>query len=35
MPGFPPKSMFPLMWAATGMPYSELCDELIALALAR
>jgi D-alanine-D-alanine ligase len=35
MPGFTPKSMFPLMWAATGMPYSELCDELIALALAR
>ena len=35
MPGFTPKSMFPMMWAATGMPYPELCDELVMLALAR
>jgi len=35
MPGFTPRSMFPMMWAATGMPYPELCDELVALALAR
>lgn len=33
MPGFTPKSMFPLMWAATGMSYPELCDELVTLAL--
>lgn len=33
MPGFTPKSMFPMMWAATGMPYAELCDELVSLAL--
>ncbi|OFW67339.1 MAG: D-alanine--D-alanine ligase A [Actinobacteria bacterium RBG_16_68_21] len=35
MPGFTPKSMFPMMWAATGMPYAELCDELVNLALTR
>jgi D-alanine-D-alanine ligase len=34
MPGFTPKSMFPMMWAATGMSYPELCDELVGLALA-
>ena len=33
MPGFTPKSMFPMMWAATGMSYAELCDELVGLAL--
>jgi D-alanine-D-alanine ligase len=35
MPGFTPKSMFPMMWAASGLPYDELCDELVSLALAR
>jgi D-alanine-D-alanine ligase len=35
MPGFTPKSMFPMMWAATGMPYPDLCDELVDLALER
>jgi D-alanine-D-alanine ligase len=35
MPGFTPKSMFPMMWAASGLPYDDLCDELVALALAR
>jgi D-alanine--D-alanine ligase len=35
MPGFTPKSMFPMMWAATGLSYADLCDELVALALAR
>jgi D-alanine--D-alanine ligase len=35
MPGFTPKSMFPMMWAASGMPYPDLCDELVRLALAR
>ncbi len=35
MPGFTPKSMFPMMWAASGMPYPDLCDELVRLAMAR
>jgi len=34
MPGFTPRSMFPMMWAASGMSYPELCHELVALALA-
>ena len=35
MPGFTPSSMYPRMWAATGLSYPELIDELIALALER
>ncbi len=35
MPGFTPTSMFPRMWAASGMDYPELVDRLIRLALAR
>ncbi|MGG5175446.1 D-alanine--D-alanine ligase family protein [Pseudarthrobacter sp. J1763] len=35
MPGFTPKSMYPQMWAASGMNYPDLIDELIALALER
>lgn len=35
MPGFTPRSMFPLLWQASGMSYPELCDELVQLALAR
>jgi D-alanine-D-alanine ligase len=35
MPGFTPTSMFPRMWAATGIGYAELIDELIALAMER
>lgn len=35
MPGFTPISGFPMMWAASGMSYGELCDELVRLALAR
>jgi D-alanine-D-alanine ligase len=34
MPGFTPISMFPRMWAASGVPYPELVDRLIATALA-
>ena len=34
MPGFTPNSMFPRMWAATGVSYPELVDRLIAAALA-
>jgi D-alanine-D-alanine ligase len=35
LPGFTPFSMYPLMWRETGMPYKELLDTLIGLALAR
>ena len=35
MPGFTPKSMYPQMWAASGLSYAELIDELIYLALNR
>jgi D-alanine-D-alanine ligase len=34
MPGFTPISMFPRMWAASGVTYPELVDRLIAAALA-
>jgi D-alanine-D-alanine ligase len=33
MPGFTPISMFPRMWAATGVTYPELVDRLVAGAL--
>jgi D-alanine-D-alanine ligase len=33
MPGFTPISMFPRMWAASGVSYPELVDRLIAAAL--
>ena len=33
MPGFTPISMFPKCWAASGMTYPELIDELITLGL--
>lgn len=35
MPGFTPISMFPRMWAATGVDYGTLVDRLIASALRR
>ena len=35
MPGFTPSSMYPRMWAAAGLTYPELIDELIGLALER
>ncbi|MET3369402.1 D-alanine--D-alanine ligase family protein [Arthrobacter sp. M2012083] len=35
MPGFTPKSMYPQMWAASGLAYGDLIDELIHLALTR
>ena len=35
MPGFTPFSMYPQAWAASGLSYPELVDELVALALAR
>jgi len=35
IPGFTPISMYPRLWEATGVPYAELLDRLIALALER
>ena len=34
MPGFTPTSLFPRMWAAAGLDYPALVDELVRLALA-
>ena len=33
MPGFTPISMFPKLWEASGVPYCELIDRLIRLAI--
>jgi D-alanine-D-alanine ligase len=35
MPGFTPISMYPQMWAATGIDYPTLIDRLVAAALRR
>ena len=35
MPGFTQHSMFPRMWAASGVPYPELVEHLIRLAVER
>jgi D-alanine-D-alanine ligase len=35
MPGFTPISMFPKLWQASGVPYRELIDRLVDLAIAR
>jgi D-alanine-D-alanine ligase len=35
IPGFTRISMYPKLWAASGLPYPELCDRLIELAIAR
>ncbi|MBL4647952.1 MAG: D-alanine--D-alanine ligase [Gammaproteobacteria bacterium] len=35
IPGFTPVSMYPMMWQASGLPYQELLDKLIVLAVAR
>jgi D-alanine-D-alanine ligase len=35
MPGFTPTSMFPLMWAATGLEYPKVVSRLIRTALRR
>ncbi|MBX7070302.1 MAG: D-alanine--D-alanine ligase A, partial [Microthrixaceae bacterium] len=34
-PGFTSISMFPMMWAASGLSYPDLLDEMIRLALER
>jgi D-alanine-D-alanine ligase len=35
IPGFTPISMYPKLWAASGVSYPELIDELVRLALER
>jgi D-alanine-D-alanine ligase len=35
LPGFTPISMYPKLWEASGIPYTELIDRLIELALER
>ena len=35
IPGFTPISMFPRVWAASGVPYAVLVDELVEIALRR
>ncbi len=35
IPGFTPISMFPKLWAASGLPYGALIDELVRLAIER
>ena len=35
IPGFTPISMYPQMWAASGVAYAQLVDELVAQALRR
>lgn len=35
IPGFTPISMYPKLWEASGLPYDQLIDELVALALER
>jgi D-alanine-D-alanine ligase len=35
MPGFTPASMYPRMWAESGVEYPELVDRLLTLALSR
>ena len=35
IPGFTPISMYPMLWEASGVPYPELVDRLVTLALER
>jgi D-alanine-D-alanine ligase len=35
IPGFTPLSMYPKLWKASGLGYSELIDELVSLAVER
>ncbi len=35
IPGFTPISMYPKLWEASGLPYSQLIDRLVELALER
>jgi D-alanine-D-alanine ligase len=35
IPGFTPGSMYPMMWEASGLPYPDLVDRLVDLAVER
>ena len=35
LPGFTPYSMFPLLWENTGLPYPQLIERLVSLAIER
>ena len=35
IPGFTPISMYPMLWEASGVPYPDLVDRLVTLALER
>ena len=35
MPGFTSISMYPKLWAASGLPYSQLIERLIELGMER
>ena len=35
IPGFTPTSVYPKLWAASGLPYADLLERLIRLALER
>jgi len=35
IPGFTSISMYPKLWEASGLPYSELIERLLALAVER
>jgi D-alanine-D-alanine ligase len=35
IPGFTPASMYPMLWEASGVPYTDLIDRLVELALER
>jgi D-alanine-D-alanine ligase len=35
IPGFTPISMYPKLWEASGVPYADLIDELVRLAIDR
>jgi D-alanine-D-alanine ligase len=33
MPGFTPTSVYPKLWDAAGVPFPQLCDRLVRLAV--
>ena len=35
MPGFTPTSVYPKLWDASGLPFPQLCDRLLAIAFER
>ena len=35
MPGFTKTSVYPKLWEGSGLPFPQLCDRLVALAVER